>query len=385
MGQHVVVIGAGAFGGWTALALLRAGCRVTLVDAWGPGNSRASSGGETRLIRGIYGGDPTYIEWVADAFDGWRAFQAQVGEQVYFPTEALWMFHDDDTYATSSLPHLERVGLKVQCLTPQEGAKRFPIIRFDDISTVYVEEEAGYLMARRACELVWQQFIKEGGEVVRAWAKPGPFSHNRMEHVVLDNGDTLTADAFVFACGPWLGEVFASVIGERVLPTRQDIYYFGLPKGASAYAELPVWMDYGERILYGVPDGAFRGFKAGDDTRGAGIDPSTLQRQPDLEGAEVIRKHLSWRFPGLQDLPLVESRVCQYENSPDGQLIIDRHPEASNVRLLGGGSGHGFKLGPALGPYMAGHITADTDADARFSLKRFSERNGLRHTQFNKG
>jgi len=60
-GPRIIVVGAGAFGGWTALSLLRGGARVTLIDAWGAGHSRSSSGDETRLIRTMYDGDRVYI------------------------------------------------------------------------------------------------------------------------------------------------------------------------------------------------------------------------------------------------------------------------------------------------------------------------------------
>jgi glycine/D-amino acid oxidase-like deaminating enzyme len=70
-GPHVAVVGAGAFGGWTALMLLRKGARVTLLDAWGPGNPRASSHGETRVIRAMYGGDRAMTAMAARALTLW--------------------------------------------------------------------------------------------------------------------------------------------------------------------------------------------------------------------------------------------------------------------------------------------------------------------------
>src|ERR1700712_5013914 len=88
---HVAVVGAGAFGGWTALALLGRGARVTLFDAWGPGNARASSGGESRVIRGMYGPDRLYTEWVAYSLEVWQEAEARWGTRLYHPTGCLWM------------------------------------------------------------------------------------------------------------------------------------------------------------------------------------------------------------------------------------------------------------------------------------------------------
>ncbi len=379
---HVAVVGAGAFGGWTALWLLRRGCRVTLVDAWGPGNSRASSGGESRVIRGIYGPDEVYVEWVARSFDVWRESQERWKTPLYHRTGALWMFSVEDDYARTSLPYLDKVGLLVAELSVAEARERFPQINFEGIRTVFFEREAGWLAARRACQTVAAAFTAEGGEVREAEARPGPVRGGRMERLELSGGPALEADAYVFACGPWLGRVFPDVIGDAVLPTRQDILFFGTPAGDPRFAEgtLPVWVDFGERFFYGIPGNDHRGFKVADDTRGEPFDPTAGDRTPDPAAVERARRYLALRFPALADAPLVESRVCQYENSPDGHFLIDRHPEAANVWLLGGGSGHGFKLGPAVGEHAAGLVLGEAEPLPRFSLARLAA--APRKTQF---
>src|SRR3954469_3481580 len=87
--QHVVVVGAGAFGGWTALSLLRAGARVTLLDAWGAGNARSTSGGETRIIRAVYNGEAVYTQLADRALTLWRDAESRWRRQVMFTTGAL--------------------------------------------------------------------------------------------------------------------------------------------------------------------------------------------------------------------------------------------------------------------------------------------------------
>ena len=109
--DHVVVVGAGAFGGWSALALRRAGLRVTLIDAWGPGHSRASSGGETRVIRAVYNGVQVYSEMAARALVLWREAEASWRQQVLFRTGALWMCEADDSYVRKSIPVVRSAGL----------------------------------------------------------------------------------------------------------------------------------------------------------------------------------------------------------------------------------------------------------------------------------
>ncbi len=370
MKPHIAVIGAGAFGGWTALYLLRRGARVTLLDAWGPGNSRSSSGGETRIIRGVYGPDRVYVDWTARSFEMWREAEERWGRLLYRRTGVLWMAGEDDIYVRESIPLLRDARLTIEEIATEEARMRFPQIDFDGVRSLYFEPEAGYLLARRACQAVAEAVAAEGGEVRIAAALPD-LTEGRLK---LADGSTLQADLYLFACGPWMGRLFPEVIGERLLRvTRQEVFFFGLPPGDPWFHEdrCPTWIDLsGERIYYGMPGNEHRGFKVADDTRGAPFDPTFDERLVTRDLLEAARETLTRRFPRLASEPVVETRVCQYENSPDGHLIFDRHPHTGNVWLLGGGSGHGFKLGPALGEYVAGVLLEDGTPDPLFRLDR---------------
>lgn len=359
---HVAVVGAGAFGGWTAFRLRERGCRVTLVDAWGPGNARASSGGETRILRGIYGPDRIYVQWVARSLAAWR----RAGQGLYHPTGALWLCAPgEDGYVRSSLPLLAEAGLDAGEIGLEEARRRFPQVSFEGIGSVFFEEAAGYLMARRACRVIAGEFLQ--AEV------------SLREGRVLVDGSALAADVFVFACGPWLGTLFPDVVGSRVRPTRQEVFFFGTPPGWNG---LPVWIESGERYFYGIPGNDHRGFKIADDTRGEPFDPTSGERIPTPEGLERARRHVALRFPALAGAPLLESRVCQYENSPDGHLLIDRHPGLPNVWIVGGGSGHGFKLGPAVGEHVAALVLGEEEPLPLFRLDRSA---AVLKTQFSTG
>ena len=370
-----VVVGAGAFGGWTARWLRRRGADVTLLDAWGPGNSRASSGGETRVIRGMYGADRSYSEWVVRSFAIWAESARAWGADLYHPTGALWLFRGDDAYARAAAPILSDLGLPAGPLELAETARRFPQVDLRGVRHVWFEERAGYLEARAACQRVAATLIAEGGAYRRAEVRPGPIAGGRMAAARLGDGTTIAADVFVFACGPWLGGVFPDVVGGGIRPTRQEVFYFGTPAGDSRFSEgaMPVWIDFGERVFYGIPGNLERGFKVADDTHGDQVDPSTLERTPSAAALERARALLAERFPALAAAPLLESRVCQYENTPDGHYLIDRHPAAANVWLVGGGSGHGFKLGPALGEAVAGWVLDGGAPPERFGVARLGE------------
>jgi glycine/D-amino acid oxidase-like deaminating enzyme len=380
---RIAVVGSGAFGGWTALHLTTLGAQVDLIDSWGPGNPRSSSGGETRVIRAIYGPDRVYVEMVKRAYELWDKIGASSGEPLYVETGALWLHRKDDAYVRSSVPILKELGFPVDQLTIADATQRYPQIDFRGVHSVWLERRAGALSARRACVAVRDAFQKAGGSYRMGRVKPGPIVSGAMTSLHLDDGSRIEADAFVFACGPWLGKLFPDVIGDRVHPTRQEVYYFGTPAGSERYlpSHLPIWIDFGERIVYGIPDTHGRGFKIADDTRGEPIDPTSANRTPSAEGIARARHVLAERFPELAHAPLVAAEVCQYENSPDGHLIIDRHPEAGNVWLIGGGSGHGFKLSPAAGEMTAQMIVSGKDVPKLFRLERL--RNVATHkTQF---
>ena len=368
---RVAVIGAGAFGGWTALHLRRAGAEVTLIDAWGPGNSRASSGGETRVIRTIYGPTRKYVEMAARALKLWSEWNRSIGEQFYRRTGVLWMTAQEDSYARQSLPFLRDLNLAYDEMDPAIAAKRWPQVSFSDVAKVYFEHEGGYLLARQACDAVAREVVRIGGTYREVAVTSVKTDGNRPD-VRLSDGSNLRADRFVFACGPWLGQLFPDVIGARVRATRQEVFYFGTPAGDERFGDsrMPVWVDVGDRFIYGIPGNVRRGFKIADDGRGPEFDPTNGDRNPSLELERAMRAFMSRRFPALKEAPVLGAEVCQYENSPDGNFIIDRHPEMPDVWIAGGGSGHGFKMGPALGESLARMVREDSSPDPFFTLTR---------------
>jgi sarcosine oxidase len=366
---RVVVVGAGALGGWTALQLLRRGARVLLLDAWGPANSRASSGGETRVIRTTYGSARVYSEMAARALGLWREAEQRFQQRLYFETGVLWMTGDDDSYVQDSRPALRGLGLRFEELTPAEAAARYPQVNLEGVRGVHHEPGAGFLLARRACAAVAEAFVREGGEYRQAAVRPGEVAGGRMGPLRVADA-VVEADAYVFACGPWLGTLFPDAVGGLVRATRQEVFFFGTPAGDVRFEQMPVWVDLARGFIYGIPGGERRGFKLADDARGEEFDPTGGDRTPSPEKVRWAREYLAFRFPDLRGAPLLEARVCQYENTPDHHLLLDRHPGAANAWLLGGGSGHGFKLGPVMGELAAGAVLEGRPPGPPFSLAR---------------
>lgn len=376
---HIAVIGAGAFGGWTALQLLERGARVTLIDAWGPGNSRSSSGGETRIMRGTYGPDQPYTELAARSLKLWQKYERRWKRTLLHRTGVLWMANgDDEAFERGSIEKLKSARIKFEELSVTRMKKRWPQINFAGIRWGIFEPECGYLEARASCQAVVEAFIAQGGEYWQAEVLPdgleaSPMREVRLSDKSLSGKSRLKADIYVFACGPWLGKLFPQTIGDLIRPTKQDVFFFGTPAADARFtdAHLPVWADHRDRFIYGIPGNDNRGFKVADDTRGPTFDPTSGERIISQDTLRIVREYIAFRFPALRNAPLIESRVCQYEQTPDGNFILDRHPRMENVWLLGGGSGHGFKHGPAVGEMMAESALGDYETEAYWRLSRF--------------
>jgi sarcosine oxidase len=371
---HIAVIGAGAFGGWTALFLLRAGARVTLIDAWGPGNSRSSSGGETRVMRGTYGPDQPYTALAARSLRLWSSNERKWKRHLLHRVGVLWMVAgNDEAWEAGSLGLLKEWKIPFQRLSRRELTQRWSQINFDGIEWGIFEPQSGYLLARSSCKAVVDGFIAEGGKYRQASVQ-ADLDSSKLRNVPLSDGSQLRADRFVFACGPWMGRIFPRTIGARIQSTKQDVFFFGTPAGDLRFNDdhLPVWADHREPFMYGIPGNQNRGFKMADDTRGPAFDPTNGERRIDDASLKRASEYLRRRFPAMENAPLLETRVCQYEQTIDSDFIVDRHPDAEHVWLVGGGSGHGFKHGPALGERVAKLVLKDVETDPRWLLSRFA-------------
>lgn len=376
MRADVAVIGAGVFGAWTAHHLQRQGRRVTLIDAFGPAHSRASSGGESRLIRAAYGRDTIYARMARDSLPEWQALSARCGVPIFVPAGVLFFFASEEPYFRDTIASHEELGLATDVLTASEMTGSFPMIDFAGIETGLFEPSFGALMARRAVQTLVDRFVRAGGTFLQAEALPAGARSERLEEVRLSSGESMSADSFVFALGPWLPKLFPEVVGERILPTRQELFYFAPRAGDSRFlpAEMPCWVDFnGGDMFYGTPDLEGRGIKFAHDAHGAIVDPDTQDRRPSEAALAEIIAYRDRRFPLLRGAPLVGAEVCQYENSSNGDFLIDFHPRLGNVLLVGGGSGHGFKHAPAVGRYAVGRLFGLVEPEPRFSLESKSE------------
>ena len=364
----VAVIGAGVFGAWTALHLAKRGQRVMLIEAYAPGHSRASSGGESRIIRMGYGTDELYTRWSQRSLIQWKEIFGLTKQPLFLETGVLWMAGKNDARLRETAATLKKCGVVFEEYDRAALEKHYSQIALEEIQKGIFEPHSGVLLARRAVAAVVEDAVRLGVEYRCAQATD-PREAGAVQHITTKQGEPIFAGQFVFACGAWLGKIFPDVLGARIFPSRQEVFFFGIPAGETRFAPptLPTWL-FQEDLVYGMPDLEGRGLKIAFDEHGERADPDTQSRVVTPKMTKAVREYVARRFPSLRDAPIVETRVCQYENTSSGDFLIDRHPEMENVWFAGGGSGHGFKHGPMVGEYLTGQLLYGAKPEPRFSL-----------------
>jgi sarcosine oxidase len=353
--MHVVIVGAGTFGASLAWWLARAGERVTLVDQFEPGDSRATSGGESRLIRCSHGPDADYTAMARRARTLWRELEDEARQDLLVECGVAWFAHGEDGWETASERTLRAQRIPAERLDVAQAARLFPSFRGDDLAFVLFEPEAGVLRAQRAVRALAAQAAAHGAHVVHGRARPEGAT------AVLEDGVQFEADAVVWACGAWLAPLFGDLVSLTV--TRQELLFV---RGGPAWSTAPGWVDY-DRAMYGTGDLDALGVKAAFDGEGPPLDPDA-ELDGDMATEPEVRAYLRDRFPALERAPLAGARACRYELSPDSHFIAARHPEQPGVWLVGGGSGHGFKHGPAMAERLASALVAGAPLPPRFAL-----------------
>lgn len=256
-----------------------------------------------------------------------------------------WEADAEHTLAAQEIP-VERV----------DPSELYPSLRADDLAFALLEPEAGVLRSQRAVRTLVSQAEGYGAHRVRGRARPDGAA------VLLEDGSWLEGDAVVWACGPWLGDLFSPLVSLRV--TRQEVLFFD---GGPEWREgQPAWVDY-DGAMYGTADIDGHGFKASLDLEGPAVSADDEMEEAGATEPQV-RTYLSERFPALADAPLAAARSCRYELTPDTRFIAAPHPEQERVWLIGGGSGHGFKHGPAMAEVMAAALRDEAPLPDRFGL-----------------
>ncbi len=359
MRRKAVVVGAGVFGASIADYLAANRWKVELIEQYEPGHARQSSGGETRLIRYSHGTADWYSVLAYRARELWHDLERDSGEQLFLRSGVVWFAHREGGWESDSAATLARLGIPARLIESADLERMFPSIETRDLAFALHEPQGGVLLARRAVRALVRRARRRGVTLTAAPARPDGDG-------VTVGGERRRADVVVWACGPWLPKLFPGTVAAAV--THQDVVYLGAPPGW-ATPDVPGWVDY-DGAMYGTGDVEGLGFKVGPDFEGDPIDPDTLDRLPSQRSIDVARTYMKRRFPALGAAAVVMTRTCQYTSTPDANWIVAPHPEHPSVWIVGGGSGHGFKHGPALGEYVGGLVAGNIAPDPNLGLGR---------------
>jgi sarcosine oxidase len=353
-----IVVGAGIFGASLGHRLAGDGWDVLLVDRDEPGHARAESGGESRLIRCSHGADAWYARSARRARDLWRELEEETGRELLVEAGIAWFAHRDDGWEADSERVLRGEGIPVERLAPERLPELFPSVRTDDLAFALFEPQAGVLRARDCTRALADAALTRGArlELGEPAAPDGA--------AVVVGGRRLEADLVVWACGAWLARLFPELVQLRV--TEQGLFFVEAPPEWST-PPIPGFVDYdGAAYGLGALDG--HGVKIGSDLDGAAFDPDSWPRTPPAASEPLARTALRSRFPALAELPFSEGASCHYSLTADTHFIAAPHPEHDSVWIVGGGSGHGFKHGPAFAELLVEQIEGRAEPDPRFAL-----------------
>jgi glycine/D-amino acid oxidase-like deaminating enzyme len=317
----------------------------------------------------------------------------------------LWLAREHDSYCDATLENFKQYNVRFERLDRHELARRYSQVELEPgpVAWGILEPDSGVLLARQAVQAVvaaaraagvgyvqeavraprtkgkqGQRGIGEEGQRERGKGEDGRSggdavddsgSDVRLEAIETISGRKIVADKFVFACGPWLPKLFPELLADLIQVTRQEVFFLGVPAGDDRFAppKMPTWIDFND-LVYCIPNIDNRGLKIAIDEHGPQFDPDTGERIVAAESVNAVRAYLARRLPALADAPVTETRVCQYENTSNGDFLIDRHPAFANAWLVGGGSGHGFKHGPVIGEHVAALLSGAAEVEPRFSL-----------------
>ncbi len=355
-----VVVGAGSFGASLADRLAREGWEVTLVDKLGPGHARAESGGETRLLRCSHGEDVLYTRLARRARDLWL----ELGGGVLEETGVAWLARRADGWEADSERVLRAEGIPVDRMAPEEARRLLPGLSPAGLAHVLYEPEAGVLHAARGVRALAERAQENGARLELGEAAP--------EGGAVRVGDrVLEADAVVWACGAWLARLFPELVSLRVTLQQLTLFEAG-PDWAGAG-----WVDF-DGPWYGHAAVEPHGFKVAHDVDGPSADPDARPLEATEQAVREARDYLAMRFPGLADAPVASAPACHYSLTSDSNFLFAAHPGQPGVWLLGGGSGHGFKHGPALAEHVASVLGGRAAPEPRFALGERSPGRSLR-------
>lgn len=351
--HDVGIVGLGAMGSMTALELARRGQRVIGFDRFRPPHPFGSSTGRSRIIREAYFEHPQYVPLVQRAYVKWAELERDGKLPLLSLTGGLMIGPPEGILVTGARRSATLHGLPFEMLTARDLRRRFPVFRARQNEAGLYEPRAGVLRPEAAIETALALAASVGADL--RFDQPVLEWRAAAEAIsVLTSTGEYRVRRLVLAGGAWMAGTLPGVpLGLTV--ARQPLFWFE-PKGDRALVspeQMPVfiWEWAAGQLFYGFPDQG-SGVKVAIHHQGEPADPDTVQRPAGPEEAERLRVIMAELTPAFNGR-LLESAVCLYTNTPDGDFLIDRSPADARVILASPCSGHGFKFAPALGEVLA--------------------------------
>lgn len=375
-GFDCIVIGVGGMGSAACYHLARRGIRVLGIEQFDIPHNLGSSHGHSRMIRSAYYEHPDYVPLVQRAFKLWKALEDETLTKILHITGGLYLGPEDGELVAGSLAASRKHNLAHELLNRRELQSQHPQFKVPDDWVGLYEYQAGFLTPELAISAHVDLAMRYGAEIhgnerVLSWESTSACA------TVKTTRGTYHADELIFCGGAWSDKLVTD-LGVELTVTRQ-VTGWVQPKRRDQFllGAFPVWaIDNGDGSLhYGLPLMADNpGLKVGHHARGKVVaDPYKLDREIRPEDEKTFRPALKFFLPDA-DGPLISLRVCMYTYSPDGNFIIDRHPEHTRVTVACGFSGHGFKFASVVGEALADLATKrSSDLPIDFlNLSRFN-------------
>jgi sarcosine oxidase len=380
-----IVVGLGAVGAATLLALARRGQRVLGIDRWNPPHAMGSTHGETRITRTAIGEGEIYVPLAQRSHDIWRELEAETGDELLVQCGALilgsgagtqWV-HGKPGFVRATIAAAERYAIPHEPMDAAAVMRRFPQIRLRGDEIACFEPSGGYVRPE-ACVAAQLAVARRLGAAIRPDTRVVAIDRDGAGAAVrLDDGTTLRAAEIVLAAGAWSPALLGGPLARHMQVTRQVLHWFA-PDDPAEYApgRFPVFIwahgDGTEDSFYGFPVArGGQGVKVAMEQYSATLPtPDTVERTvTPAETAAMHRDHVANRLLRVAPRAL-RAAVCMYTITPDGDFLIDRAPGNDRVLLVSACSGHGFKHSAGLGEAVADTICTGTPGLAAFHRSR---------------
>lgn len=350
----LIIVGAGAMGSAAAYYAARRGQRVLLLEQFALNHQKGSSNDHSRIIRYSYD-NPVYIDLMRAAYPLWHELEHAAGETLYTRTGGIDIAHPNQSTFDDTHASLDTASIPYELMNAEEARQRFPMFVFDDDMRVLYQSDSGILAAAR-CVQAHLRLAVQYGAVIKANAPVSRIVANS-DSVEITADETYSAARLILAGGAWMNDLLAHIdLQLPLIPEGIQLAYFDpVPAAPYSAAQMPVFITHlrGDKAdwVYGIPSINNSGLKVALHTGQRVQHVSDINYTPDEIVIERVRRYICRYLPGA-DAPLKSTRICLYTLTPDGNFVIDTHPQHSHIVIASPCSGHGFKFSTLIGKML---------------------------------